>query len=525
MPATDGIEVEWQFGVDDLAAAERALHACAATLRLTLAPTRERVLLDEYLDTTDWAFHRASYALRLRESEGSVEATLKSFGDQSDGPFRRHEINELLDGAGQAALLAASGPVASRVRAVVGEGELGGLFSLRTERRTFDVHANGSDRPIAEVALDATEVETAGAEPLALRRIELEVTDPDALVSVEAFAAAIGSIEGFRSTATSKFAAGLAATGQAPVEPPDLGSTEVDESSTLGTVAYAALRRQFARVLANEPGTRLGEDIEALHDMRVATRRLRTAVSAFSAALPPEVLAARPDFGWVADVLGEVRDLDVELAWLREDAAALAGVDDEALAPLIASLAERREGARARMLAALDSPRYASLIDVMTGLLRAGETTPVGASPAVRTAPDLLRRRWRRFNRVARELEPDSPDGDYHDARIRVKRIRYTTEFAAGLYGGAARDFIAALKEAQEELGRRQDAVVAIRTLEEIAAREPLPDATVAAMREIAGRERAVADEVSATFPGMRRELRREWRRFRALAEDAALDR
>ncbi len=525
MPPTDGLEVEWQFGVDDLAAAERALHASAATLRLTLAPARTRVLLDEYLDTTDWAFHRASYALRLRESGGSVEATLKSFGDQSDGPFRRHEINQPLEGAGHAALLAASGPVARRVRAVVGEGDLGGLFSLRTERRTFDVHVNGSDRPIAEVALDATEVATGGAEALALRRIELEVIDPDALASVEALAAALGSVEGFRHTSTSKFAAGLAATGQSPAGPPDLGSTKVKRSSTLGAVAYAALRRQFARVLANEPGTRLGEDIEALHDMRVATRRLRTAVSAFSAALPPEVLAARPDFGWVADVLGEVRDLDVELAWLREDAAALAGVDEEALAPLIASLDERREAARTRMLAALDSPRYESLVDVMTGMLRAGETTPVGASPAVRTAPDLLRRRWRRFNRVARELGPDSSDADYHDARIRVKRIRYTTEFASRLYGRAARDFIAALKDAQDELGRRQDAAVAIGMLEEIAAGERLPDATVAAMRELAERERAVVDEVSAAFPGRRRDLRREWRRFRALAEEAALDR
>ena len=196
--------------------------------------------------------------------------------------------------------------------------------------------------------------------------------------------------------------------------------------------------------------------------MRVATRRLRTAVSVFSAALPPELLAVRPNFGWVADVLGEVRDLDVQLEWLHREAAASEGVDEASVAPLVELLDGRREEARDRMLAALDSPRYASLVTVMTGMVRAGETTDVGSTPAARTMPDLLRRRWRRFNRVARALEPDSSDDDFHDARLRAKRIRYATQYAAGLYGGAARPFVAAMKGAQDQLGRRQDAVVAL---------------------------------------------------------------
>ena len=134
MPATDGIEVEWQFGVDDLAAAERALHACASALRLTLAPSRSRVLLDEYLDTTDWAFHRASFALRMRDADGAVEATLKSFGDQSDGPYRRRGSRalELVPGGQR---LASAGPVAPARRRWSGAGGLRGLFASDTVRR------------------------------------------------------------------------------------------------------------------------------------------------------------------------------------------------------------------------------------------------------------------------------------------------------------------------------------------------------------------------------------------------------
>ena len=248
MPASDGIEVEWQFGVGDLAAAERALRACAGPLGLELAPSGTRVLRDEYLDTDDWSFHRAGFALRLREADAAsadpltpalsregggsktTEATLKGFGETSDGPRRRREINEALDGGGREALLAAPGPVARRVRAVAGPREVRALFALRTERRTFELRAEGSPRSIAEAAFDATEVETGRAGARAVRRVELEVADPAALAPVEALAAALGAYEGFERASASKFALGLAASGLTPPGPPDLGPTRVDAS-------------------------------------------------------------------------------------------------------------------------------------------------------------------------------------------------------------------------------------------------------------------------------------------------------
>ena len=523
MPASGNIEVEWQFGVDDLAAAERVLRARAAALGLTLTPATTRVLLDEYLDTKDWAFHRASFALRLREANGSAEATLKGFGDQSDGPYRRREINEPLDAAAMGELLAATGPVARRVRAVVGAGELRGLFSLRTERSTFDVHANGTARPVAEVALDATEVANAGGTPLALSRIELELADPDALGAVEQLATALGSVEGFERASDSKFAVGLAATGQSPSAPPELGQTRVRPDSTLGEVAYAALRRQFGRFLGNEPGTRLGEDIEALHDMRVATRRLRTALSVFDAALPAPVGLLRPEFGWVADALGEVRDLDVQIEWLSGEAEALPGPgEDSALTPLIDILGVRREEARSRMLGALDSARFATLVEGATAMLREGATTSAGTTPAVDVAPALLRKRWRRYRRLAEGLDAEASEDAYHDTRIRAKRIRYATEFTAGLYGDAAADFTAALKRAQNDLGRYQDAAIAMDLLERTAAAQPLPRHTAFAMGRLAEREREVVRSVVHGFPRTHQRLRLEWRRLRAVLEAGA---
>ena len=81
-------------------------------------------------------------------------------------------------------------------------------------------------------------------------------------------------------------------------------------------LAFAVLRRQLAVVRAKEPGTRLGEDPEELHDMRVATRRLRAALSLFEAVLPVRAQVFREELGWLARLLGSVRDLDVQLEGL-----------------------------------------------------------------------------------------------------------------------------------------------------------------------------------------------------------------
>ena len=78
------------------------------------------------------------------------------------------------------------------------------------------------------------------------------------------------------------------------------------------------LRRQLGVLREKEPGTRLGEDIEELHDMRVATRRLRAALALFSTVLPVRAQTFREELGWLGRVLGAVRDLDVQLDGLAD---------------------------------------------------------------------------------------------------------------------------------------------------------------------------------------------------------------
>ena len=130
---------------------------------------------------------------------------------------------------------------------------------------------------------------------------------------------------GLQPARLSKFEAGLLALGQEIPGSPDLGPTEISASSTMGELAFAVLRRQLAVLRDKEPGTRLGEDPEELHDMRVATRRLRAALSLFADVLPVRAQVFREELGWLGRLLGAVRDLDVQLEGLADMAAATAG--------------------------------------------------------------------------------------------------------------------------------------------------------------------------------------------------------
>ena len=517
-------EIEWQFAVADTAEAERILRRAAAAHGLSLEPLGEQRIIDQYLDTDGWAFQRAGFALRLREGSGPPLAELKALTGRDDhtedhAPLRRLEISERLSAAYPldplAGLRAGSGPVARRVRDVAGNDALRPLFNLRTVRSRFALHSGCAT--LAEIAIDDTSILRAdGAAAAELRRLEVEVGGEGSPEGVAPFAQRLREHAGLRPADGSKFEAGLAAVALRPAPPPDLGPTDYDHASSLFEVARAALRRQLAACLAEEPGARLGDEIEALHRMRVAIRRMRAVIRSFAEALPAELLALRDEWRWVGDALGEVRDLDVQIEALDES--------DTALAPLREQLQAARRDARAELLAALNSPRYAALIEGTAEALRGAATsTNAGRRPAHLAVPGLLRRARRRLRRTVRRLGGDAPASEYHRARIRAKRVRYATECVADLYGEPARDLIGALKEVQDVLGRSQDASIAIARLQGIAcADRDTPSGTLFAMGRLAEREARVLATRDEAFHVAWARFRKCWKRFsRALDEGA----
>ena len=518
--AQDHIEVEWQFSALDTRPVVRWLES-ANVPGYTLAPKPPRQVADTYFDTADWRVHRAGYTARLRRKGETAEVTLKAMAAARDGIRFRRELTEPLDHGEESPLLA-PGPCGRILRALAGRQALRPLFTLDPVRQPFILGDSTGD--VAELTVDETTIPVgAEAAPVRLSRVEVEV-HPAAVARAQRFVDLLVVACALSPAGPSKFEAALIATGQQPMPPEKtLGATTVAAEMTAGEVAFAVLRRHFAVFLANEPGTRIGEDIEALHDMRVAARRLRAALQAFRPFLPPRMQRYRAELGWVARALGEVRDLDVQLETIATWRAGDAG-QAEALASIQSLFEARREIARRRMLNALDSRRYEVVVERFAAVLRRGPPRlfAAGRVPILAVAPDLLEKRYRRLRKLGDRIGLGSPPEDYHALRIEGKRLRYALEFVGPIYGQQAIDFSRRVTALQDVLGLHQDAETAIITLGELAASagRRLAPATVLAMGAISERYRVQAVQLRGQFAGVYKPLRgKEWRRLRALLE------
>jgi CHAD domain-containing protein/transposase-like protein len=222
----------------------------------------------------------------------------------------------------------------------------------------------------------------------------------------------------------------------------------------------------FERMLLNEPGTRAGEDIEALHDMRVATRRMRSALRVVKPFFKKKAIKPyRKQLRRIARALGDVRDQDVMLEKAQHF------VDDHPaadLSPLLDHWQEQREKARRALLAQLDSAKfdrfvsefYNFLITPGAGARALSDAQKIVAYRVQHVAPRLI---YERYARV-RAYEPVIEDAAFetlHALRIDGKRLRYTLEFFEEVLGPEARDVIKELKKLQDHLGDLNDAVVA----------------------------------------------------------------
>ncbi len=514
------VETEWQFDAIDVRPVERWLAALPDSGEATVEPGPAATIVDSYMDTEDWRLHRAGYSLRVRRKGGAVEATLKSLAEGQDGLRRRTEFSEPLAARDAAAVLNAPGPVGTRTKVVAGTVPLVRLFDVRTRRQGYRITMDGA--PAGEIAVDRTTIPLGdGSESARLRRVEVEV--PERLVAAMApFVESLRSACALQPATLSKYEAGILARGLRPAATPDLGPTEIDASRAIGEVAFAVLRRQLDAVLANEPATRLGDDDEDLHDMRVATRRIRAALSTFREVLPVRFARFRDEMGWVADALGEVRDLDVQLEQLDEWVAGSVDEDAVALEPLRQLLETRRRAARERMLAVLDSRRYERLVTGFTAGLQHGplRTSAMSRQPVLAAAPDLILRRYRTVRKRGRRIGEGSPPSDYHRLRIGCKRLRYALEFVSEVYPKEIPSMVKRLVAVQDILGLHQDAHVAVERLRSAVAADgaSLAPETIFAMGVVARRYGEQEEHLRTRVPKAKSRL--TGKRWKALARE-----
>ena len=246
----------------------------------------------------------------------------------------------------------------------------------------------------------------------------------------------------------------------------------VQPGDAMSEAGRKVLRFHLRRMLLNEPGTRRGNEIEALHDMRVATRRMRAAFRIFeeyfeAGALAPFLKTLRR----TGRALGEVRDLDVFRDKVRAYLETVPEAQTGGLDGFLVELQARREAARMRLLAHLDGAEYLSFV---SGFSEFVETPGMGSQPCglrngvpvpcrVRqVAPVVVVRRLAAVRAYEEWVAaPDVPLQRLHALRIAAKQLRYALEFFSEVLGPESKDAIKRTVALQDHLGLLQDGVIA----------------------------------------------------------------
>jgi len=358
--------------------------------------------------------------------------------------------------------------------------------TLRT-RRTGVAVGNRADR--IEVVVDTVSVLDGRRVASSFAEVEAEVVSGDG-ASLPAIGKALRKAGARRGTGRPKVAQVL------EPEPPEPAPEDHDPIARLRRL----LVDQYEAMLANDPGVRLGEDAEALHQARVATRRSRALLRAARGLVAPwwaEPL--RAELAWIGGLLGPVRDLDVLLEHLDAEAAALAGEDARAFRRLRKRLATERDRDREKLLAAMDEPRYFRLLDT----LERARTAPPGDSEVSLT--EIAAVAFTRLRRAVKRLPSRPTDDELHAIRIDTKRARYAAELAAPALGKAGAKLVDRAKDLQDVIGEHQDAVVAELRIRELAARAG--GRTGLAAGRLVERQRARKRAARRAFPDAWRRL------------------
>lgn len=486
-------------------------------------------IVDDYRDTPGWHLFRAGWAYRWRDRSGDKSMTLKSYQLRDGIVQKRQEIQRRVaafphDGSHPLVADHVAGRSGGlRLR------DLRRLFRVQTHRRLFDIRL--SDDALVQLGIDQTTITTDGPvkkpAPGRMTFVELEIELKEGREeSLRQLAAETQQRFGLLAARLSKFERGLQTAGLSPprascvVLPTGAPFLKALRERAPGPtdpaihLAHGRLLEQFEEMVAQEPRAWEGLDPEGVHKMRVAIRRLRSALRAFKKVLPASIRSFDGEFKWLAATLGGVRDLDVARENLPHFLSEIPPEDAAHMKEYEQYLADQWQKERRRLLACLAGRRY--------GRMKAGFAQRLGQGPSVgamdtlgsitvgEAAQLLIGKRYRGVLCRGREITSVSSDDSLHALRIRCKRLRYLLEFFRPAYGELLKAEITRLKKLQDVLGDFQDACVAGQLLRRYAEGLPMRSSNrgqlIALGRLIGGQDRTAAV--------LRADFSRSWERF-----------
>ncbi|MGE5545339.1 MAG: CHAD domain-containing protein [Solirubrobacterales bacterium] len=454
-----GNEVELKLGLqpEDM---ERLRRQRAWRAHLQQRPTVAR-LRSVYFDTAEFDLARAGITLRVRTIGRRHLQTVKHAGSRVAGLFTRREWETGIPSPAPDRLLMRS----TGLPPLQNDDILGRLAPVFTTLVHRTVYRLADDDWRVEMAFDRGEVE-AGDQSEPICELELELTEgtPATLFSL---ARDIVAIVPARLLTLSKSDRGYElARGTAPLP---VKSTPVDlkPEADIEYAFRAIARNCLHHLLANERSLLATGDGEAVHQMRVALRRLRSAMKIFRSAVGgPELDHIKTGIAWLLGILGPARDAEVFVAEII-DPVVDAHADNPALAALRRHWLHTRRTDLEAATAAVADRRFTDLLLTLGAWVEAGDWRSTGdravlGAPLLPFATAQLAKRDRKLRSAAGRGIEELPAAELHQLRILGKQLRYAAEFFAPLFAGKdMRTFVATVSALQDALGQLNDIAVA----------------------------------------------------------------
>ena len=413
----------------------------------TALPRRE--IVSDYWDTDDYRLLRWGCTLRFRLGEGwkvKLPKARRSVGLERDEIRRPGEPNSPPADALDLVQAFARGSPVKRVA------------RLRTLREGLRF-ADSSGTLVAELDYDTVEARQNGSVTASFGEIEVELGPevPDSILET-----AVRRLQADGAGDIVKVPKLARALGSQLNGGPFPAAVDSRKKATARSVIKASIAATVQRFVMNLPGLYLDEDIEAVHQVRVAARRLRSNLRTFQPLLDPGWRRMlRSELRAFATRLGPIRDADVLRERLRRDAALIPELDGNSLNMILADLERERGQARDGMIEALRDERTNRLLDLLDDAAHNPRTLPEADGPARKLLPKLAAKPWRRLRRATIAAGRNPPDEVLHDIRLKAKQTRYAAEAVEPAVGRPAAAFAKAVSRVQETLGDHRDALSA----------------------------------------------------------------
>lgn len=428
---------------------ELAPRDAAAFRRIRLLGRPEQPpteLTSTYFDTPEGSLRQAGISLRIRSSPQGHVQTVKANGHGNAGFSDRPEWEAEVTRPELDLKALAHTPAARFFEKKKSRRSIAGVSKVRVRRTAWCLARGGSE---IEVVLDEGEA-ASGARQDPICEIELELKKGESRDLFD-LARELGRRLPLRLGVLTKSERGFRLL--------DKRRSPVSKAERIELTADMSVAEAFAAIVAaclrhfrlNEPLVLAG-NAAALHQVRVAMRRLRSALTLFKPAVAgPGYERLRRELRWFTDQLGEARNIDVFLAGASND-------DPD----LRTRLREDRRAAYAKVAAALSGPRLPRAILELVGWAETGEwrELAVARQPIASFAGKRLDRQWKRVRRQGGDLAI-LPAEQRHRLRIEIKKLRYATEFFASLAPEPRRveqkRFLKELEALQDRLGELND--------------------------------------------------------------------